>query len=306
MHAMVGGSYLECGAWYPVGGGAAFAEHIIPTITRNGGEARARVRVESLLFDGEAVVGVITEDGSEIRSDVVISDIGARETVDFLLPDNCGHEDWVEDIRALSSSIAHFDLFLGFEGDIEAAGATRSNHWFYPTAEVDAVWTDAPDGTPPGMFVSFGSLKDPTHDPGPRQKHTGDVLVWTDWSTVAQWADTRFGARPDDYNEFKRRAEETILAQFAAHFPDLAELVVFHELSTPLTTVSFTEHREGAFYGLDVTPERVMSDALRARTPIKGLYLTGQDVATPGIPGALWGGLLAAASVDPKVFARFR
>jgi phytoene dehydrogenase-like protein len=156
------------------------------------------------------------------------------------------------------------------------------------------------------MFVSFGSLKDPTHDPGPRQKHTGDVLVWTDWSTVAQWADTRFGARPDDYNEFKRRAEETILAQFAAQFPDLAELVVFHELSTPLTTVSFTEHREGAFYGLDVTPERVMSDALRARTPIKGLYLTGQDVATPGIPGALWGGLLAAASVDPKVFARFR
>ena len=45
-----------------------------------------------------------------------------------------------------------------------------------------------------------------------------------------------------------------------------------------------------------------MSDALHAKTPIKGLHLTGQDVATPGIPGALWGGVLAAASVDPMLF----
>jgi phytoene dehydrogenase-like protein len=306
MHALIAGSYLECGAWYPAGGGAAFAEHIIPTITRHGGEARAKAKVESLLFDGEAVVGVRTEDGSEIRSDVVISDIGARETVDLLLPDDCGHEDWVGEIRALSSSIAHFNLFLGFEGDIEAAGATKSNHWVYPKGEVDAVWTDAPDGVPPGVYISFNSLKDPTHDPGPRQRHTGEVLAWTDWSTVARWAGARMGARPDDYGEFKRRAEETILAQFAACFPDLAKLVVFHELATPLSTVTFTGHHEGAFYGLDVTPERVMSDALRSKTPIKGLHLAGQDVASPGIPGALWGGMLAAASIDPKVFAQFR
>ena len=41
MHALITGSYLESGAWYPAGGGAAFAEHILPTITKAGGEARA-------------------------------------------------------------------------------------------------------------------------------------------------------------------------------------------------------------------------------------------------------------------------
>jgi len=301
MHALTAGGYLDCGAWYPVGGGAAFAESIIPTITKQGGEARAGVRVSRLLFDGEAVVGVRTEDGTEIRADTVISDIGARETIDYLLPEDCGHEDWIAEVRALSSSIAHFNLFLGFEGDIEAAGATKSNHWVFPTGDVDAVWTDAPDGVPPGMFMSFESLKDPTHDPGPRQRYSGEVYVWTDWSTVARWAGTRPGSRPDDYREFKRRAEETILAQFASVFPDLSELIVFHELATPLSTVEYTGHREGAFYGLEVTPERVLSDALRAETPITGLYLAGQDVASPGIAGALWGGTLAAASVDPRV-----
>jgi all-trans-retinol 13,14-reductase len=34
MHALIAGSYLEIGAWYPEGGGAAFAEHILPTIER--------------------------------------------------------------------------------------------------------------------------------------------------------------------------------------------------------------------------------------------------------------------------------
>ncbi len=302
MHALIAGAYLPSGSWYPVGGASSYAEHIVPTITKHGGEARAGVRVDDLLFEGDTVVGVRTDDGAELRANVVIADIGARETIDTLLPEDCGHDDWMAEIRALPSSIAHFNMFLGFEGDIEAAGATKANHWLYPTGDADVVWTDAPDRTPPHMTVSFGSLKNPSHDPGPRQKHSAQLLVWADWATVAQWADQPPGQRGDDYAEFKRRAEKTLMAQFESYFPDLAKLVVYQDLATPLSTVAFTGHRKGAFYGLDVTPERVMCDALRAKTPIPGLFLTGQDVASPGIPGALWGGLLSAASVDPKVF----
>ncbi|MEW9921392.1 phytoene desaturase family protein [Marimonas sp. MJW-29] len=305
MHALIAGAYLPSGSWYPVGGSAAFAEHIIPTITNAGGEARAGVRVDELLLEDGAAVGVRTADGAEIRAKAVISDIGVRETLDTLLPEDCGHEDWIAEIRALPSSIAHFTLFLGFEGDIEAAGATRSNHWIYPTGETDAVWTTAPDGAPRCMVASFGSLKNPAHDPGPRNRHMGQFLVWTDWSSAAEWADRPAGARGEDYAAFKHRTEETLMAQFAQYFPDLAKLVVFRDLATPLSTVDFTGHREGAFYGLDVTPERVMCDALRAKTPIPGLFLAGQDVASPGIPGALWGGLLSAASLDPKVMTKF-
>ena len=167
MHALIAASFLESGAWYPVGGSNAFAEHIIPTIAKSGGAVRAGVCVEGLLLEGGEVVGVRTDDGEEIRADAVISNIGARETVDTLLPEDCGHEDWVTQIRTLPSSIANFTLFLGFEGDIEAAGATKANHWIYPTGEVDVLWTAAPDEAPPHMTVSFGSLKDPKHDPGP-------------------------------------------------------------------------------------------------------------------------------------------
>jgi all-trans-retinol 13,14-reductase len=306
MHALISASYLESGSWYPVGGGAAFAEHILPTIDAGGGESRAGTSVETLLVEDDRVVGVRTPDGEELRADVVISSIGARETVDHLLPADSGQQEWVDEIRSLSSSIAHFSLFLGFEGDVEDAGATRSNHWIYPTGEVDVVWTDAPDNPPPATFVSFVSVKDPGHESGASQKHAGEVIAWSDWSTVEEWADMNPGARGDDYRSFKARVEEMMFAQFRTYFPELAELVVFRNLSTPLTTTAITGHHRGAFYGLDVTPERVMTGALQARTPLPGLFLSGQDVVSPGIPGALWGGLLAAASVDSKVFQHFR
>ncbi|MGP6089170.1 phytoene desaturase family protein [Antarctobacter jejuensis] len=302
MHALITGGYLESGAWYPKGGGATIAEHILPTITKAGGEARANTKVETLLMEDDRVVGVRTAQGEEIRADAVISDIGARETVNHLLPADCGHQDWIDEIRSLPHSVAHFSLFVGFEGDIERVGATRSNHWIFPGGAVDVVWTDAPDTPPPGMFVSFASLKDPAHDPGPSKKYAGEIVAWADWSVVEKWADLAPGARGKDYQSFKSKVEDALFEQFKAYFPELAELVVFRNLSTPLTTRAITGHHKGAFYGIDTTPERLMSDALQIRTPVPGLFLAGQDVLTPGIPGALWGGVLAAATIDPKLF----
>ena len=302
VHALVSCSYLENGAWYPVGGSSVIAERILPVIKQSGGEARASVKVDKLIFDDDRVVGVRTADGKDIHADVVVSDIGARETVDQLLPKGHGEDDWVDEIRSFQPSICAFSLYLGFEGDIEAAGATKANHWLYPEGETDLVWEDAPNGIPPGMFVSFASLKDPKHDPGSKQTHFGEILVWSDWSTVERWSNLPSAERGDAYADLKKEVEKRVFNQFEEYFPELAKLVVFRELSTPLSTTSITGHRKGAFYGLDVTPERMLSDALRMKTPIKGLYLAGQDVATPGIPSAMWSGVLCAGSIDSKVF----
>lgn len=301
LHATIPGCYLG-GAYYPVGGAGVIAEGLLPTITAAGGETRAAVRVDSFLLEGDRVTGVTTTSGETIQANAVVSTMGARETVEMLDPTDPEYRAWADDVLELQPNLCHFSLFLGFSGDIEAAGASKSNHWLYPTGEVDVTWATAPEGTPPGMFVSFASLKDPSHDAGPELKHSGELLAWTDWSTVARWADQASGERGDDYQEFKRRVEEAMLTQFRNYFPALAELVVFRELSTPLATAAITGHNFGAFYGLEVTPRRMLSDALRMKTPVKGLYLAGQDALTPGIPGAMWGGFLSAASIDPKVF----
>ena len=56
----------------------------------------------------------------------------------------------------------------------------------------------------------------------------------------------------------------------------------------------------GEIYGIASTPARFGVRGLGARTPIRGLYLTGQDVSSLGVVGALYGGIISASVVLGK------
>jgi all-trans-retinol 13,14-reductase len=290
-----------------VGGAATIAKGLVPVIEAAGGSARAGTPVSEILLEDGKAVGVRTSSGEEFRAPAIVSAIGAGETVKHLLPEEIREGEWAREIATFKPSICHFDLLLGFEGDIARHGATRSNHWFYESWDTnDAIWSAA-DGVPiPMMFVSFSSLKDPAHDPGPLNRHTGDMLVWADWSYVAEFANGGAEARADEWAAFKQSIESRMMEFFENKFPALAPLVVYRELGTPFATASFTGHEKGGFYGVETTPRRMLSDALNARTPVPGLFLTGQDVMTPGIAGALAGGMFGAAAIDPRVFQKLR
>jgi all-trans-retinol 13,14-reductase len=302
IHAMVVSSFFD-GAFYPVGGAKVFAQRLVPVIERAGGQVMANTAAAALLVENGETRGVLTTVGAEYRAQSVVSDIGARETVGKLLPLELRESDWVREILSLHPNLCHFSLYVGFEGDIHAAGATAANHWLYATWDTDAgIWEDpVHQSTPPAVFVSFPSLKDPGHRPGERNQHTGQIIAFTTWNAVSKWAEQAPGERGAEYAAFKAKVENSLLKTFAARFPALAPLIIFHELATPLATAGITGHGQGGFYGLETTPRRILSHALGAKTPLPGLYLAGQDVATPGIMGALYGGLLAAAAIDPHV-----
>ena len=55
---------------------------------------------------------------------------GPEKRSSRLLPEAISNQAWATEIAAMKPSICHFEIYLGFEGDIAKHGATRSNHWF--------------------------------------------------------------------------------------------------------------------------------------------------------------------------------
>lgn len=294
------------GGYYPVGGSEIFAGNLLKTVQDAGGETVVRASVREVLIEKGRAVGVRLEDGREFSAKTVISAAGALATVKHLVPPALRDSSWGMDILGLKQSPPHVCLYLGFEGDIVKAGASKSNQWFFETwSAEDSTWdVRDPKSEAPVLYMSFPSLKDPRHVPGPQMRHTGEVVTFVPWEAFDKWKETRRGKRAPDYRDFKRDIEERMLAQTRRHVPELMEKCVYHELSTPLSTTFFTRAPFGAIYGLEATPRRFLNPRLRTRTPVKGLYLAGGDVATLGVTGALIGGILAAGTIEKRVLAK--
>jgi len=291
------------GAAYPVGTAERIAPALLKTVADAGGWTRICADVEEILIEKGKAAGVRLSDGEEIRAPRVVSAAGAWNTVTKLLPASERPTDWVETIAKLKPSAAHLSLYLGFHGDIEAAGASKASQWFFQDYRRDQpVWDVHPDRDPDRpflLFTSYPSLKDPAHDAGPQQKHTGEIVTFVPWDVFQRWSGTTWRKRGEDYDAFKQKLTDRMLEVLFENRPELEPLLVHHELSTPLSTDLFARPYHGSIYGLEGSPERYANPWLRARTPIPGLFMSGSDVALCGIIGAFMGGVVCAASMEP-------
>jgi all-trans-retinol 13,14-reductase len=300
-HALVTGAY-NTGAFYPIGGPARFAQTIRPILEAAGGELRLGANVQQIVVADGRASGVVFDERGVQRTEHsrhVISAMGVTNTVDCLEAQVAPA--WRETVQALRPGLSYFSLYLGFDGDIAAAGASGANVWVYEDEDIGRVWQQPADEDAPGLFVSFPSLKDPACT----GKHTAEVVAFCEARAFGPWLHLPPGERPGEYLALKARVEERMLAQFKRHFPMLAVMLRFHELSTPVTQQRYVRTPDGAMYGIEMSAQRLASPALNVRTPVPGLLLAGQDVFGPGIPSACMSGMLAAAALEPALLRQF-
>ena len=81
---------------------------------------------------------------------------------------------------------------------------------------------------------------------------------------------------------------------FRRIFPQYEKYIKHVSIGTPLTTNNFLATEVGECYGLAATPERFRCPDLSPHTPVPNLFLTGQDVITLGISGAVSSGYMTA------------
>ena len=303
MHALIAKHYLAGGA-YPVGGSSDIARSIIPTIQRSGGDVFTYASVDEILINNNKACGVKLKGGHELYADRVVSNAGFYNTTQKLLPEamqkKLGVEKWQQQVQ-LSSS--HLCIYAGFKGTAEELGINTTNLWIYPDGHHEQNlqrFKQDPTADFPIVYVSFPSAKDPDWNNRYPGKSTVEIVTMANYDWFEQWKDKTWGQRGADYEALKESFSRRLLEILFQRMPQLRDALDYYELSSPLSTDWFQDANKGEIYGLDHFVDRFKKPFLHPVTPVKGLYMTGADVMTAGVGGALMAGLMTTCAMQGR------
>jgi all-trans-retinol 13,14-reductase len=300
VQALIARHYMH-GGFYPAGGAWRIAESILPRIRATGGEVFTYARVEEVLLRDGRARGVRMADGHEIESRLVISDAGAINTFARLLPEQAARDHGYERLlQTVKPSIGHLGVYVGLQGTAQELGLPKTNFWIYPGNDYDGAldrFLADPHGPFPVVYLSFPSAKDPDFERRHPGRATIEIVAPAPYDIFEPWAGSTWGKRGDDYEALKQSFGERLLEHLYDKLPQVRGQVDYWEVSTPLSMQHFCGYGRGELYGLDHDPERLRQGWLRPRTRIAGLWLTGQDVMSCGVAGAMMGGMASATSI---------
>lgn len=311
MHALLVDHYIQ-GAFYPRGGSSEIAFHTIPIIERAGGAVLTRATVQSVLLDSAGrACGVSVKKGQElvnIYCPVVISSAGLFNTYEHLLPESAHCLPGVkEQLGMVRPSLGMLSVFICLRGTKEDLGLRSTNYYVYFDTDMDKAmerYTSMPRekavGHIPLFFIASPSAKDPTWEERFPDRSTMIVLLPAAFEWFEEWQEEPKGKRGIDYKTLKDSFVEACMLVVMRLFPQLEGKVESVTGGSPLTSQFYLAAPRGATYGADHDLGRLHPRAMasiRAQSPIPNLYLTGQDIFTCGLLGALQGALLCSSAI---------
>jgi all-trans-retinol 13,14-reductase len=306
MHASVVKHYFGGGS-FPVGGSSQIVKTIAPVIESAKGTILINAEVKEIITKKERAIGVKMSDDKCFYAPIIISGVGVINTFKKLISkENKFSKILSEQLTKVKPSVAHGCLYIGLNGTPEELKLPKKNLWIYPDDldHDDCVSRFLKDHNEPFpvVYISFPSSKDPSWSERYPNKSTIDIITLLPFKSFHQWEGSKWMKRGESYEAFKEKFAQRLLEYLFELFPHLRNQIDCYELSTPLTTKHFVNYEKGELYGLDHSPERYQQSFLSPRTPIKGLYLTGQDIVTAGIGGALFSGFITATTIEKKNF----
>ncbi len=301
IHATIAHHYME-GGFYPVGGSRMIFKKIAPVIQKAGGEIYVNAEVSEILVEDGKVQGVKMASGKVWKAKTVISTVGIEKTYENLLSEPVKEKFGLpEKLKGLNPSIGYFGLYVGLKETAAVLDFPKSNFWIFPP-EYDheknlSEHAEDPQKDLPVVYISFPSAKDPDFE----NRHPGistiEILTLVDYAPFRSWEGSSWKHRGQKYDQLKEKISQKLLAYLYKYLPQTKGKVDYYELSTPLTTKHFQGYQHGEMYGVEATPERFKNRFLKPRTPIKGLYLAGQDIVCAGVGGGLMSAIVCASAM---------
>ena len=304
MHVSIAKHYMQ-GGCFPIGGSSQIVKTIDPVIEAAGGTILTNAEVAEIIVEKNKAKGVKLADGTSFYADIIVSGAGIVNTYQKFLS-----KEWIAKhhldgkLSKLSPSVAHVCLYIGLNGTPKDLVLPKANYWIYPD-DLDhdgcvARYEKDIEQPFPVVYISFPAAKDPSWSDRYPGKSTIDIISAMPYSYFKDWQDSSWKKRGEHYEALKEKIAQRLLQELYEKEPQLKGKVDFYELSSPITTKHFMNYDQGELYGIDHNPERYEQRFLQPRTPIKNLFLTGQDIVTCGVAGALFAGFLTTSSILKK------
>jgi phytoene dehydrogenase-like protein len=294
LHHVMGDVDGSIGAWgLPRGGMGAISESIAGALHEHGGELRMNASVSKVLVEKREAVGVVLENGEEIRARIVVSNLDARRTFTRMvdkddLPDGIYEKACNYKIRGSSGKVnialSGMPKFThlpdnryvnrggqGFTGSLEtmerAFDCWKHGRWSedpFVEGVIPSAWD--PTVAPPGKhwMSNFVQYCPPTLDTG-------------------QWT-------PDDRDQFGQAVIDKI-ARYSPGFKDLVEHV---DVRTPFDMQRAIGLTEGNIFQGELTIDQLLFNRpfpgyAQYRMPVKNLYMCGSSTHPGGGVSAVCG-----------------
>jgi phytoene dehydrogenase-like protein len=267
------------------GGMGALTQAMASAAKAAGAEIRSGVEVIEIRVKDGSATGVLLSTGEEIAAKVVVSNADPKRTLLQLIDSTHLSPDFVQKLQHYrgNGTVAKVNLALSGLPNFTAIKNGSSNalkgriHIGHEIDYLERAFDESKYGNfsrQPYLEAMIPSLTDPTL--APDGKHVMSIYM--------QYAPYKLKG---DWESQRRELGQTVVKTLAQYAPNLPELILTHQIITPLDLEEKYGLTGGQIFHGDLALDqfftmRPLLDWARYRTPIQNLYLCGSGTH-PGV-----------------------
>ncbi len=282
-HACIVGNYYQSATGIR-GGGLSLANGFDARLKELGVDIYCNSGVTDITVSDGGVSGVRLHDGVELACSGCISTVHPEAMLE-MLPDNIFRPAYRNRIQGLQETISAYMIYA--VSDRKLPFLAGANLFLLPDIEsIGSLGGRTPEES---MLYLTAAYKGKGCDP------MGFIGISpAQFKQTAAWGDSVTGKRPDAYRTFKNDIILRLRHHIDSFCPELAGTMVYTEGSTPLTVRDFNNTPLGGLYGVKHMAGQHNPFPV---TRVKGLFLAGQAIVSPGILGAALSAFIACGNI---------
>jgi len=283
------------GCYKLVSGSQQLADAYIAEIRNNGGTTLKDSPVSRICVENGLVTGVILENGCFFKAKYVISSAHPVETFRILERTEYIRKSYITRINLLENSCGVFTVNLLMKPN--QFPYLNSSHLLFESPQC---WVHrdretgkclCPDCT---MMYTQAQEENGKVSPYTRIIH---LMKLMDYSVVKPYSESHYGARGNDYKEFKEQVANEMICNAESYFPGLSSKIEAVYTSSPLTYRDYTATSNGSAFGICTKANNLMATLIPSRTRLSNFFLAGQSLVVSGIVGTAVTSLLTCANL---------